>query len=119
MRKKSLSKAPSPSEETIETSAVVEEAATVEESKVKVGAVSRAVYKAFYAASYGVVFGSLLVGKLIPKNGVIETALHDGATAAHEAFEELEKERLSKVEEALEPVAEEQATFEEGEPVLS
>lgn len=52
----------------------------------------RAVYKTVYAVSFGTVFSSLLIKKLlIPKNGVIEAALHDGAIAAREALEEHER----------------------------
>ncbi len=51
--------------------------------------IRRGTYKTFYAVSYGVVFGSLLMKKLlIPKDSVIEIALHDGAVAAEQAFEE-------------------------------
>jgi len=74
-------------EETVEEKGGVPEA--------KASFVSKAAYGTFYAISYGVVFSSLLAAKLlIPKNSVIDNALHDGAAAAKAALEE--KERLVK-----------------------
>ncbi|MDD5033147.1 MAG: hypothetical protein PHE55_00180 [Methylococcaceae bacterium] len=50
--------------------------------------VARAVYKTCYVISYGVVFGSLLIAKLIiPKNSVVDNGLRDGAVAAREAID--------------------------------
>lgn len=49
----------------------------------------RAAYRAVYAVSFGAVFSSLLLKRiLVPKDTVIEAALHDGAVAARQAFAE-------------------------------
>lgn len=120
MRKKYFSKKSPLPEEAIETGqeGSEEAPALLEETTPKAGPLSRAVYNTFFGISYGVVFGSLLVGKLIPKSSMIDTALHDGAVAAREAFEELEKERLTKEAEVVEAPAEEQTVaFDEGEAV--
>lgn len=90
------------SDETIEISTeVVVEEETVQEADdapAKPNVVKRVAYKALYAVSFGAVFSSLLLRKiLVPKDSVIESALHDGAVAARHAFEE--KERM--VEEVI------------------
>ena len=78
-------------ETVVETVGVAESVAP----EAKAGFVSKVAYKTFYTISYGVVFSSLLAAKLlIPKQSVIESALHDGAVAAKAALEE--KERLVK-----------------------
>jgi len=65
------------------------EVTTAEAAPAKKPLLKRAVYKTVYAVSFGTVFSSLLVKKLlIPKDGVIDAALHDGAVAAREALEE-------------------------------
>jgi hypothetical protein len=93
---------------------VVEEAAgKPAEEEAKPGVVSRAVYKAFYGVSYGVVFSSLLVGKLIiPKNSLVESAIHDGAVAARKAVEAEQAAAAEVVEESA-------VAFEEGAPVAA
>ena len=58
------------------------------------------------------VFGSLLVAKVvIPKNSLIESAIHDGAEAARKA---VEAERAAAAE-----VVEEAASFEEAVPAAA
>jgi hypothetical protein len=73
--------------------------------EVKSSFVSKVAYRTFYTISYGVVFSSLLAAKLlIPKQSVIESALHDGAVAAKAALEEkarLVKEVAKQTEEIL------------------
>jgi len=92
--------------------AVVDEAVETAQEEPKANIVSRAVYQAFYGASYGVVFSSLLVAKLvIPKNSLIDNAIHDGASAARKAV----KVELAAAAEA----AEESAVFEEAAPVAA
>jgi len=72
--------------------------------------VKRAVYKTVYAVSFGTVFGSLLIKKLfVPKNGVVEAALHDGAVAAREAIEEHERVVAETIQETHEILAGEDA----------
>jgi hypothetical protein len=66
--------------------------------------IKRATYKTVYAVSFGAVFSSLLLRKLlIPKDSVVDSALHDGATAAIHTFEEKER----RVEEIVEEVVRE------------
>ena len=70
-----------------------------EQDECKPNLALKAVYGALYGASYGVVFTSLLVQKLfIPKNSLVDKALHDGAVAARKAIEEKE-ELLAEVHE--------------------
>lgn len=78
-------------EETVETS--IEASTETAEATPKRNIISKAVYGAFYSVSYGAVFSGLLIAKLVfPKEGLIATALHDGAVAAQEVFEEHEGE---------------------------
>ncbi len=75
----------------------------------------QALYKTVYAVSFGAVYGSLLLRKLlVPKGGVVDAALHDGAVAAHEALEghaQAAAETAETVEETVEllPVGEPEA----------
>ena len=72
-------------EVTVET---LETAAPAEAPKADKPLFKKAVYKTVYAVSFGTVFGSLLIKKLlIPKDSIIEAALHDGAVAARKALE--------------------------------
>ncbi len=84
---------------------------TVEEASAETGGASaaksplikRVAYKTLYAVSFGTVFTSLLLRKLlVPKNSVVETALHDGAVAAQHAFEEKERQVEEVVKETEE-----------------
>ncbi|MFM8330600.1 MAG: hypothetical protein ACKN9T_02830 [Candidatus Methylumidiphilus sp.] len=102
-------------EEAAETGAEIVEVAEAEaagEPAPKKPLLKRAAYKTLYAVSFGTVFTSLLLRKLlVPKDSVIESALHDGAVAAHQAFEEKERlvaEVIQETEEFLSP--EEQPT---------
>ncbi len=52
------------------------------------GPVGRAVYNTVYCVSYGVVFGALMIGKLIPGSGLVGRALRDGADSARQDFDE-------------------------------
>ena len=52
---------------------------------------SKAVYGGFYYLSYGIVFGALVVARLIPKNSAMALGICDGAIAAREAYEVQEK----------------------------
>lgn len=92
MRKKLFKKTEeaAPLDEPVEASVGLDEETPAElEAAPKAGLVSRAAYNVFYAVSYGAVFSSLLVSKLlIPKDGVVQAALHDGAVAARHDFEE-------------------------------
>lgn len=92
-----------PAEACIETA---EETAVNSEEKPtpKTPLIKRAAYKTLYAVSFGAVFSSLMLRKLlVPKNSLIESALHDGAVAAKHTFEE--KERI--VDEIVEEVVKE------------
>jgi putative methionine-R-sulfoxide reductase with GAF domain len=71
---------------------------------------SKTVYGGFYYLSYGVVFGSLIVGKLIPKNSAMAHGIHDGAIAARDAF---------KVKEAALREAVKAPEFAEGQPAAA
>lgn len=78
----------------------------------KPNVVAQAVYKTVYAVSFGVVFGSLLVSRLlIPKDSLVAKGLHDGSVAAQKAVEE--KEPL------FAEVAEQTAEFLSGEAPAS
>jgi hypothetical protein len=48
--------------------------------------VHKGVYSSFYALTYGVVFGSLVVGSLIPSNNAMGEGVRDGIEAAKRAF---------------------------------
>lgn len=48
----------------------------------------KGIYNGFYYLTYGVVFGSLVIGSLVPSNSVVGTAVKDGAEAAKKAFEQ-------------------------------
>lgn len=100
-----------PIEEPVEASVEQDEETTAEPDEApKAGLVSRTAYKVLYVVSYGAVFSSLLVAKLlIPKDSVVEKALHDGAVAARHDFEE-------KAQAVVELVAE---TAERTEDILS
>ena len=111
MKKKYFSKTEEPEILEAEASvAVVEEAPAAQAEAPKPNIVARAVYGAFYGASYGVVFGSLLVAKLvIPKNSLIDNAIHDGATAAREAVKAERAKAAESVAEEAAPAFEEAA----------
>lgn len=49
--------------------------------------VRKGVYNGFYYGSYGVVFGALVVSRLVPSNNAVGQGIHDGAVAAREDFE--------------------------------
>lgn len=53
--------------------------------------IHKGVYNTFYYATYGVVFGALVVGRLIPTNNAMGEGVHDGFEAAKKAFEEREE----------------------------
>lgn len=53
-------------------------------------ALHKGVYNTFYYATYGVVFGALVVGRLIPSNNAMGEGVHDGFEAAKKAVEERE-----------------------------
>lgn len=90
MKKKTAS---TPEETTVDTVAL-------EKTAPSKPVLKRAVYSSVYAVSFGTVFTSLLVKKLIiPKGGVIDNALHDGAAAAIEAVEEKQKVIAEAIEE--------------------
>lgn len=55
--------------------------------------VSRFVYTTCYTISYGVVFPSVLVARSIPKNNPIVHGLVDGAQAAMDMVEEMQKHK--------------------------
>jgi len=110
MRKKYSSKTEdsAAAEEQVDAGVEALEEATEEETAKcpKTPLVKRAVYKTVYAVSFGAVFSSLLVKKLlVPKGGVVEAALHDGAVAAHHALEEHERFVAETVQETHEILA--------------
>ena len=85
-------------------------AESTEAPTAKTPLVKRAVYKTVYAVAFGTVFSSLLIKKLlIPKDSVIDAALHDGAVAAREALEEHERVVSETVQETHEFLAGEDA----------
>ncbi len=47
----------------------------------------KGIYNGFYYLTYGVVFGSLVVGSIIPSNSAVSEGMRDGAQAAKRAFE--------------------------------
>ena len=49
------------------------------------------VYNSFYWLTYGVVFGALVVGRLIPSDNAMGEGVRDGFEAAKKAFEEREE----------------------------
>lgn len=51
------------------------------------GPLARAVYGAAYCLSYGLVFGVVLVGKLVPGSGLIGRGLRDGGGSALRYFD--------------------------------
>ncbi len=51
------------------------------------GLIHKGVYNGFYCLSYGVVFGALVVGKLIPSNNAMGDGVRNGFKAAHKDFE--------------------------------
>jgi hypothetical protein len=55
--------------------------------------VSRFVYTTCYTLSYGVVFPSVLVARTIPKNNPIVHGLVDGAHAAMDMVDEMQKRK--------------------------
>lgn len=63
--------------------------------------VRKSVYSGFYYGSYGVVFGALVVSRLVPSNNAIGDGIRDGAVAAREDFETHEHAVLSKPVEGL------------------
>lgn len=54
-------------------------------------ALHKGVYNTFYYATYGVVFGTLVVGRLIPSNNAMGEGVHDGFEAARKAVEARER----------------------------
>src|ERR1700760_2303331 len=58
-------------------------------------AVSKSVYASCYYLSYGVVFSSMIVAGLVPKNTSIRFGFADGAQAAHDAVEKLHNRRAA------------------------
>lgn len=92
---------------TVETMAEAPVEPTEAPAAKKTPLLKRAVYKTFYAASFGTVFSALLVKKLlIPKNSLVDAALHDGAAAACEAIEEKERMVVEAVKEAVQETEE-------------
>jgi len=63
--------------------------------------VRKSVYSGFYYGSYGVVFGALVVSRLIPSNNAIGEGIRDGAVAALADFEAHEHVVHSKPVEGL------------------
>jgi len=53
--------------------------------------VHNGVYGGFYRVTYGLVFGSLVVGSMIPTNNAMGEGIRDGVRAARRAFEEKKK----------------------------
>jgi hypothetical protein len=53
--------------------------------------IHKGVYNGFYYLTYGVVFGSLVVGSLIPSDNAMGEGVRDGIKAARKAFDEREK----------------------------
>lgn len=51
------------------------------------GLLHKGIYNGVYCVSYGVVFGSLVIGGLIPTHSAVAEGLRDGAKAAREDFE--------------------------------
>lgn len=60
--------------------------------------VHQGVYRGFYAVTYGVVFGSLVVGSLIPTNNAMGEGVRDGIDAAQKAFKS--KKAVAETKEA-------------------
>lgn len=76
----------------VETAEAVSAEAPETPAPKKSSLAKRAAYKGLYGVAYGTVFTSLLLRKLlVPKGGMVEGALHDGAVAARHDFEEKEK----------------------------
>lgn len=63
--------------------------------------VRKSVYGGFYYGSYGVVFGALVVSRLIPSNNAIGEGIRDGAMAARADFDAHEHAVHSKPVEGL------------------
>jgi hypothetical protein len=51
------------------------------------GMIHKGIYNGFYYTTYGVVFGSMVVGSLIPANNAMGEGVRDGFKAARRAFE--------------------------------
>jgi hypothetical protein len=49
--------------------------------------IHKGVYNGFYYLTYGIVFGSLVVGSLIPSNNAMSDGVRDGIKAARRDFE--------------------------------
>jgi hypothetical protein len=49
--------------------------------------IHKGVYNGFYYLTYGIVFGSLVVGSLIPSNNAMSEGVRDGIEAARKDFE--------------------------------
>jgi hypothetical protein len=58
------------------------------------GWMSRAAYGTCYYTAYGATFAAMTVASLVPKGGILETGLHDGAEAARVAFHQREAPAL-------------------------
>lgn len=64
------------------------------------GPVARTVYTAVYLLSFGCVFGTMIVGRLVPGRDVIARGIGDGARAAKDAVSALD-ERGEKIRAAF------------------
>ncbi|MGZ8218374.1 hypothetical protein [Methylomagnum sp.] len=73
------------------------------------GMIHKGIYNGFYFATYGVVFGSMVVGNLIPSNNAMGEGVRDGFKAARRAFDG--RERVAAEEAAA---AETAMAMEEG-----
>jgi hypothetical protein len=59
-------------------------------------ALSKTIYSTSYYLSYGVVFPTLLLTSMIPKNNALVHGMIDGARAAHDAVDNLRAQRAEQ-----------------------
>lgn len=64
---------------------------------------TRALYGTCYYTAFGTTFATMTLARLVPKGGIVDKGLHDGAEAARVAFREQRAPELPKaIEEAVE-----------------
>lgn len=63
----------------------------------KIGLIGLPFYCAVYAVSFGVVFGSIILGKLIPGRAVIARGLQDGSDSAKQAARFFQRKQKNAV----------------------
>jgi hypothetical protein len=88
---------------------LIESADSIDDSLLKDGhdlqeLAAKTVYSTFYYFSYGVCFVGHLVGKTIPKDGVVGHGLRDGAAAAKESVDRITAPKSKEADGFSEPI---------------